>query len=100
MEPPIKATLNKGYIPLNKGYLMHKAIQWQYIFESKEDNLYNGRNDLSQCVHYLEVPPYAYTEAAQLTGPQGSILTRQKHARVQQCLYYYYVHSVMPLAFS
>ena len=39
---------------------MHQPILWQYILPLKEDNLsiYNGQNDPSQCVRYLEVPLY------------------------------------------
>ena len=66
MEAPIKDTPNKGHNtkPLYQGTLFDAPIMNLPIVvihfqpPKRGQPLYNGQNDSSQCVHYLEVQLY------------------------------------------
>ena len=59
MEPLIKDTLDKGHLGI-KDIFQCTNLYGDNIFSSlKEDNLsMMDKMDLSECVHYLEVPLY------------------------------------------
>ena len=62
MEPLIKDTLNKGHLCIKDTFQCTNLYSGNTFFASERGQpLYNGQNDASQCVRYLEVPLYNYT---------------------------------------